>query len=441
MGNVALIVLDTLRADAFDRHFDWVEGRQFDRAYATANWTVPSHASLFTGKYARAVGVDTKHQTLDCDRPTLAETLSEHGYRTRAISANQNVSAAGSWDRGFDAFYSPSDLYFRGEDVLNWEEFLATTDATDARLYLQAVAACLTADASTLPSLRAGYTYYREGLRAASDVADFGASVALDLVREWEFGDREFLYVNLMETHTPYEPPAGYPGAGASVTVNIDHSLGLADAAEDVERVYDGTARYLSDVTEAIYEALAPDFEYVVFCSDHGEMLGERGIYNHTYGLYPPVVQVPLAVRGDGIERRSDAVTSLLDVYPTVLEAADVDPPGEYDGASLFEPRGNDRYYAAYTGLLNKAVEQLREGGLDEARIDEFEEHLVAAALPDGYVYETRDGVETEGDVRDRPAEVVAAAERTLRADDAVDGESEAAPEIPERQLKDLGYM
>jgi arylsulfatase A-like enzyme len=206
---------------------------------------VPSHASLFTGKYARAVGVDTKHQTLDCDRPTLAETLSEHGYRTRAISANQNVSAAGSWDRGFDAFYSPSDLYFRGE----------------------------------------------------------------------------------------------------------------------------------------------------------------------------------------------------LDVYPTVLEAADVDPPGEYDGASLFEPRGNDRYYAAYTGLLNKAVEQLREGGLDEARIDEFEEHLVAAALPDGYVYETRDGVETEGDVRDRPAEVVAAAERTLRADDAVDGESEAAPGIPERQLKDLGYM
>lgn len=441
MTTVALIVLDTLRKDAFDRHFDWVDGTSFERTYATANWTVPSHATLFTGKYASSVGVDTKHQALACDRKTLAERLQDRGYRTRAISANQNVSPVGNWDRGFDEFYSPSDLYFHGEDVLNWEEFIARTDSTGPQLYLEAVGECFRSDSSTLESLRAGYTYYRQGQRAASDIADDGASVALELLEEWEFGDDEFLYLNLMETHTPYDPPAGYPGAGDPVTVDISHSLGLEQPVEGVQRAYDGAAQYLSDITESIYAELEPEFEYVIFLADHGEMLGEGGIYNHTYGLYPPVTNVPMAVCGEGVAREPDAVASLLDVFPTVLDAAGIEPGEESEGRSLFAAGDATRYFAEYTGLLHKATKKLRAGGLDEARIEAFERSLVAAALPAGYVYQTNDGVRTTGMVADEPARIVADAKRELDATRSVDGAAEERPDIPERQLKNLGYI
>lgn len=59
--NIALIVLDTLRKDSFDEHFDWLPGRRFENAWAPSHWTVPVHASLFTGHYPSEVGVTVHH--------------------------------------------------------------------------------------------------------------------------------------------------------------------------------------------------------------------------------------------------------------------------------------------------------------------------------------------------------------------------------------------
>jgi len=441
MGNVAVIVLDTLRKDTFDRQFDWIEGQRYERAFSTANWTVPAHASLFTGKYASSVGVDAKHQLLDCDRPVLAEQLRDAGYRTRAISANQNVSSRGNWDRGFDEFVNPSRLFFRDGDVLDWEAFFSRTDATGRQLYLQAVTECFRSDCSTLQSLRAGFEYYRSGLQAASDLDDYGAEGVLDLIREWRFGQDEFLYVNLMETHTPYDPPAGYPGAGRSVTVDIDHSLGLRGAPPDTERVYEGAAQYLSDVTREIFEALQPDFDVVVFLSDHGEMLGEQGLYNHTYGLHPAVVRVPLVVCGVGDAGQDTTTRSILDVYSTVLDIAGVDEPDDVDGASLFDPPAADRYLTEYRGLLFKAVDQLEDAGVEPETIERFEEPLVGAALSDGYVHESKDGVVETGQVNEPAARTVRRATRYLDRASTTEAASAETPDVPERHLENLGYL
>jgi arylsulfatase A-like enzyme len=65
--NVAIVVLDTLRKDAFDREFDWLPGRRFSAAYSTGSWTVPAHASLFAGKYPSELGVHSKNRFLDCE--------------------------------------------------------------------------------------------------------------------------------------------------------------------------------------------------------------------------------------------------------------------------------------------------------------------------------------------------------------------------------------
>jgi arylsulfatase A-like enzyme len=92
MTRVALIVLDTLRKDAFDQYLSWLPGRRFEQAWSTAKWTMPAHASLFTGKYPSEVGVNAKSEGLDCSEPVLAEVLSDVGYTTHAFSANLMVS-------------------------------------------------------------------------------------------------------------------------------------------------------------------------------------------------------------------------------------------------------------------------------------------------------------------------------------------------------------
>lgn len=71
--NVAVVVLDTLRKDAFDRHFEWLPGLQFDNAWSSSHWTVPAHGSMFTGKYPSETGVHAKNVLLDCEQPVLAE--------------------------------------------------------------------------------------------------------------------------------------------------------------------------------------------------------------------------------------------------------------------------------------------------------------------------------------------------------------------------------
>lgn len=97
MTNVAVVVLDTLRKDTFDEHFDWLTGRWYDRAYSTSHRTVPAHASLFTGQYASEVGVGGSVERLVHEGPGLGES----GSTTRAFSANPYVSGQFEYDRGF----------------------------------------------------------------------------------------------------------------------------------------------------------------------------------------------------------------------------------------------------------------------------------------------------------------------------------------------------
>ena len=104
MPNVAVVVLDTLRLNAFQRHFDWLPGRRYTNAYSPSHWTVPVHGAMFTGLYPSETGVHAKSAPLDVEGPVLAERLQEAGYKTRAFSANPYVSPAFDFDRGFESF-------------------------------------------------------------------------------------------------------------------------------------------------------------------------------------------------------------------------------------------------------------------------------------------------------------------------------------------------
>jgi arylsulfatase len=432
MANVAVVVLDTLRYDTFRAQFDWLPGREYTRAYATSHWTAPVHGSLFTGRYASEIGVHGQSPSLDCPDVVLAEALQEAGYRTRMYSANpQMAQYYDGWDRGFDEFVSYWSFDAYDDDAFDWGTCFEDLDPSGYRSYLRAVGRCLRSDCATLPSLRQGYELY-----SRSD-ADGGARSLLDRLRATDFGDDEFLFVNLMETHTPYHPaePDGEPVVVVAADAFADEPVDF----EAIRRAYDASAAHLSEMYRDIFAELSAAFDYVITLSDHGELLGEHGMVNHTFGLDPELVHVPLVVSGDGLDGSDDRVVSLLDVHRTVADLAGVDVDSRGQNL-LADPDPVDRLFE-YHGLLPFHEQQFERKGVPEAAYRAREEPLVGFVAANGaYAYETHTrGFRSIGtfpdDPRERLDELVADLDER-----AVDDTDVGVPESTRDRLEDLGY-
>ncbi|TFG93919.1 MAG: hypothetical protein E4H11_07765, partial [Myxococcales bacterium] len=144
-----LVTVDTLRADhlgAFGSdlgltpHLDALarESLVFEAAYAAAPLTLPSLATLFTGRYPEELGIRSNESTLPAGVPTLATELRARGWRTGAVISNFVLREGSGLARGFDRY---DDALPRREAVRRWPERIAR-DATDAALgFLDACAA------------------------------------------------------------------------------------------------------------------------------------------------------------------------------------------------------------------------------------------------------------------------------------------------------------
>lgn len=443
MTNIALVVLDTLRKDSFDDHFDWLPGTRYENAWSTSHWTVPAHGSLFTGQYASEIGVYTDASSLDCERPVLAERLSESGYTTRAFSANVNVSEQFAFDRGFDEFEGSWRLRALSENVFDWDQFIVETEGMGPSRYLRALKQCVAGDCDTVPSLKRGLLLKLRDLGLGSQTKDDGATEALDYVRGTDFGDDEFLFVNLMEAHTPYNPPAEYRTVEPPELDGLKASVRGPDAdPEQIRQAYDDGVRYLSDMYERIFAELREEFDVVVTLSDHGEVLGEHGMWEHQCGLYPELTHVPLSVyTGEESAASRSASVSLLDVHRTVLSAAGADGEGESDsrGRDLLADADLDdgEFLTEFHGISDLHRQALDKQGITD--VDYLEEELNGLLVGDYYGYETFDGF---AEVGDAPFEDPR--ERLQRRVDELGkkraAEEEDLDEAVMDQLKDLGY-
>ena len=110
--NVVCIVMDTARADVTESVLSHngphpaVEGAtRFEQAIAPAPWTLPSHASLFTGTTPSRHGAHAGHKHLNDTLVTLPEILQREGYETVAVSNNTWISEEFGFDQGFETFY------------------------------------------------------------------------------------------------------------------------------------------------------------------------------------------------------------------------------------------------------------------------------------------------------------------------------------------------
>ena len=355
--NVVLIMADQLGARALPAygnavvrspHLDRLaeDGVVFERALCASPLCAPSRASLMTGLLPSHTGVYDNAGELPASVPTFAHHLRAAGYRT--VLAGKMHFIGPDQLHGFEERLVP-DVYPAGFD---W--------VPDWRLE----------DEETLPwyhdlgsVLRAGPV--RETLQLGYD-AEVREQACRAIAQSAREPDRPLLLVaSFTHPHDPYEVPPEYwdrydgdaidppahpapPDPVDPATRRLRAMLRSDDVEVSAERVlaarhgYYGAISLVDDHVGAILETLSEhgvaDGTVILFTSDHGDMLGERGLW-YKMAPFEGSVQVPLLVHAPGRfgSRRVAAPVSLLDLLPTLVQLAGATPAGPVGGVSLME--------------------------------------------------------------------------------------------------------
>jgi arylsulfatase A-like enzyme len=307
--SLILISVDTLRADHLGCYgherptspsLDALaaEGVLFEDVTAPSPWTLPSHASLFTGRYPSRHGVRTVHEALSRSAPTLAEVLSPLGFENGAVV---NV-----------VYLYPVFGLMRGFAQLERVESVPSPQGDAAEVHARA--------RSWLASRR---------------------------------GRRVFLFLHHYDVHAPYSSEPAYErmfAAAEGQLRGVDEELGLINRGllrpgpvgiDQLERRYDAGIRQIDDELGRFLAWLEEEGwledTLLVVTSDHGEGFLEHGTVSHGRTQYEEELRVPLILRGPGLPRgvRVREPVSLVDVAPTLLWLLGVPPPPDLDGRDL----------------------------------------------------------------------------------------------------------
>lgn len=443
MTNIAIVVLDTLRKDHFDKYFDWLPGRRFERTYSTGNWTVPAHASLFTGSYASEVSVHAKNLNFDCESSSIAEHFSRKGYQTRAISANPNISPWFNFDRGFEEFYSlttPSFLNdYESGDVFDWVDFSHNSSRTGLLKYVEGIYRCLRSDSRLIPSIRFGI----HRVRNSNSGVEYGGGIeTLNLLNKISFGNNEFLFLNLMESHEPYETPSKYREDSPQLTHSVgDLKFNGGIPAQEVREAYDACAQYTSDIYQKIFDRLQDDFNYIITLSDHGELLGEGDAWAHEHGVRPELTHIPLCITHEDLTGEYTGTTSLLDVHQTIASLASLDVDSR--GRNLLDSDNSTpsaEYLSEYHGLTPWSENRVRKY-FDESILQEYDGKRFAY-VGEEYAYETNSGIHFERAEPNLELDTIRNRIKQLKQNRNIRS-AENSTDIPDEiaeQLSNLGY-
>jgi arylsulfatase A-like enzyme len=374
--NVLFVVWDTVRADRLSLYGygrpttpkleRWARtARVFDAALAIANSTVPNHASLFTGLLPSEHGAHAAHQYLDDHWTTLAELFRAAGYRTYLWSANPHLSDAENFTQGFELAEHPWSARNRDEATRIVLAKLPEDDLSNA----------------SRRRLRQGGD--NEGLlKAAGALAQRNA---LEFLEEGDPAQPWLVFINYMEAHRHYIPARSYRElmmspelversyrSDRSFPLVWAHTFGLRELAPDDLQMnaglYDASLRELDDLFAELLAAFEGrgllENTAVVLTSDHGELLGEHGLLGHQYSLYDPLLRVPLILRDPARvpAGRSDAAVLAMDLFPTLLELAGIEPPSgpESHAASLLAPPSQRARLAEYPAAFTRPLETTR---------------------------------------------------------------------------------
>lgn len=281
-----------------------------------------------------------------------------------------------------------------------------------------------------------------------------------------------FVWLHLMETHSPYVPPEPYRERYLEDDLSDGEIWRLndrlhtdPDALSDrevgyISDLYDASLRYMDDEIGRLFEGLDDRGRFedaaVAFTADHGEGFREHDHLTHCSEPYEEGVHVPLVFRHGDADLRDvdDAVTSTVDIAPTLLAFAFDDPeiPEKYHGTSLLPALSGDAAVPADRAVFSQdASEEGREINLDNritgCRTREWKYITsVKSEVAEKLFYLPEDPTEQSNVASERPeicADLAARIERHYDQPAYTDYEIEGAVDtghVSDR-LKALGYL
>ncbi|HDH06830.1 MAG TPA: hypothetical protein ENF87_00510 [Thermoproteales archaeon] len=332
--NVILIVMDVQRASnihcyGYEKNttpnIDKIarEGTIFLKCISPGVWTLPSHASIFTGRYVCGHGVGARYNFKPVEKYTLAEIFKARHYRTVGFCNR------GHWwarygirdDRGFDEFYT-----YTFSSLTEWVNVGSSREIQDAIKWIK-----------------------------ANKSKPF------------------FMFINCLEPHLPYIPPPKYVKRFAGeidfetvekVQPNVwKVRMGIEKIDEKrwkiLRKLYDGETACLDERLGRLFTFLEEenliDKTILILTSDHGDEQGEHYPPHiaHQLHLYQPGIHVPLIIRNPELFPMGEEIDSLVqthDIFPTLLEVLNVksiEVWKQNQAHSLFNTlKGEEREYA-----------------------------------------------------------------------------------------------
>jgi len=377
LPNIIFVVLDTQRVDRLSCYgyprptsprLDDLAGRAalFEMAVSPAQWTIPAHASMFTGQYPLL------HQTVQSDRalpaelPTVTEMLRQNGYHTFGFCNNPLVGVLNNGlQRGFDRFFNyasfvpdlvpapkaPDSLFGRAREkargVIQYgvREIERQFGKSERLL-------ALSQESFFVPFWSRLGNFKGDIVRCMGDMVRY--------VKAYHDDERPyFLFLNAMETHLPYWPAQpfvrkyaqwvrrdkyarrfmslfntqAYRWATPVINPFSEMEKAAIDAMYDAEVAFQD--HHVGRLFAALDELNAWDDTLVVVVADHGEGFGEHNYMGHAFALFQEVVHVPLVVHFPGGEmagRRVPQAVSTRRIFHTMLQ---------YAGIPYDEPSGS----------------------------------------------------------------------------------------------------
>ena len=435
--DILMIVLDTQRVDRLScynsdskltPHLDAFakQGVVFEQGISAAQWTIPSHASMFTGLFPTAHQLTQSNLRLADDTPHLADLLAENGYDTVGFCNNPLVGVLDNeLKRGFQEFYNYAGSFPNRPEFSKKGPLGRIKDRISAFLRRNVgmpiqqmfgksdVAFSISLNPIFTPMWSRWFSFKGQNKDAVLDVAEY--------VRRHD-GERDkpfFAFLNLMETHLPFYPPLEmveriHPELAASREARrvmqewnseaYRWSRPLPDGLTEIEEKvlngwYDVETHYQDDFLQNLYQALAQRKNaantLTIIVGDHGDGLGEHGYFGHAFNAYQELLHVPLILHWPAVfgteGKRISGPVSTRRVFHTILKAAGVDganipttSEAELNALTLAEiVEGRDveqaTAYAEVFPPLNfvKAMEDRNPGLADQFRCNDLRRAIV----------------------------------------------------------------
>lgn len=316
--NVVLLSVDTLRADhlgCYGHKYDTSPNIDafaknalvFEDCVCEVPLTNPSFGAMMSSLYPRMTGTTRNGLRMPASVPLLAERFHAAGYYTACVQSNWTLKKKLSGlARGFDVY--DDDFHEK-----------------------------------------------RWGFMKAERYAEDVTSIALKLLRDRDAAKPFFFWVHYSDPHAPYEYHRDFNPTG--------EKLWCLQGKERIPVKYDSEIAFMDSYIGRLLEALPKENTVILFTADHGESLYEHDYLGHGRRIYQDNLHVPLIVQAPGVTPgRTPMPTCVLDIAPTLLAFAGIDPVPGMLGKNLLQgngpnsaiPLSRTRFFETYGGAVPK---------------------------------------------------------------------------------------